>query len=325
MKLVIQIPCLNEEQALPQTLRDLPKSIPGIDEIAVLVIDDGSTDRTSEVARENGVTRVFRFTQRHGLARVFAQGLQESLAMGADVIVNTDADNQYNGADIEKLVQPVVEGRADMVVGCRDIEGIDSFSPAKKRLQRLGSSVVRRISQTRVPDATSGFRAYSREAALRLTVVSDFTYTLETIIQATKKNLAVTHVSIRTNPKTRESRLFRGTVDYVRQSIATMARIYVMYQPLKVFTWLSVVFLVPGVALIARFLWFFFTREGATGHVQSVVIGGALAVIGFLLAVLGVLSDLIATNRKLLDEVLTSLRLLRHGRVATSDEDARRE
>lgn len=311
MKLVIQIPCLNEEASLPQTLRDLPTRIPGVDEIAVLVIDDGSEDRTSEVARAAGVTRVYRFPQRHGLARAFAQGLQESLSMGADIIVNTDADNQYNGSDIERLVQPIVEKRADMVVGCRDIEGIESFSASKKRLQRLGSWVVRGISRTRVPDATSGFRAYSREAALRLTVVSDFTYTLETIIQATKKNLAVTHVPIRTNAKTRDSRLFRGTLDYVRRSIGTMMRIYIMYQPLKVFSWLSALFFVPAAILIVRFLFYFFTSTGPTGHVQSVVIGVAFAIIGFLLAVLGILSDLIATNRKLLDEIVTDMRRLR--------------
>ncbi len=311
MKLVIQIPCLNEEAVLPQTLRDLPVRIPGVDEIEVLIVDDGSEDRTSEVARAAGVARVVRFPERHGLARAFARGLQESLAMGADVIVNTDADNQYNGADIEKLVRPILDRRADMVVGCRDIEGIESFSPTKKRLQRLGSWIVRRVSQTRIPDATSGFRAYSREAALRLTVVSGFTYTLETIIQASKKNLAIAHVPIRTNPKTRDSRLFRGAADYVARSIGTMLRIYIMYQPLKVLFWLSALFLVPAAILIVRFLYYFFVNSGPTGHVQSVVIGGALAVIGFLLVVLGILSDLIATNRKLLDEVLTDMRLLR--------------
>lgn len=311
MKLVIQIPCLNEETVLPRTLGDLPGRIEGVDVIELLVIDDGSVDGTAEVAKSLGVKRIVRFPQRRGLARAFGRGIQEALSMRADIIVNTDADNQYKGADIEKLIRPILEGKADMVVGARDIEGIEEFSPLKKRLQRLGSWIVRRLSQTNIPDATSGFRAYSREAALKLTVVSDFTYTLETIIQATKKSIAIAHVPIRTNGKTRDSRLFRSMGGYIRRSIGTMGRIYIMYQPLKVFFWLSGLFLIPGLVLVFRFLYYFLFTPGPTGHVQSVVIGGALAVIGFLLAVLGILSDLTAMNRRLLEEILIHMRMLR--------------
>ncbi len=313
MKLVIQIPCLNEEETLPATLADLPRALPGVDEIAVLVIDDGSRDRTSEVADKHGADRVVRFPQNRGLACAFARGLHEALDMGADVIVNTDADNQYRGDDIGKLVGPVVRGEADMVIGARDIEGHEEFSSLKKRLQRLGSWVVRKLSDTHVPDATSGFRAYSREAALRLTVLSDFTYTLETIIQATKKGIAVESVPIRTNPKTRESRLFRSMAGYIGLSIGTLLRIYVLYQPLKVFFGLSAVFLLAASVLVVRFAYFYVVTEGPTGHVQSLLVGGVLAVIGFIIAMLGVLSDLTAMNRRLLEETLTDTRRARLG------------
>jgi len=235
MKLIIQIPCLDEEQTLPVTLRDLPREVPGFDVVEWLVIDDGSTDRTVEVARENGVDHIVRLTNNKGLASGFQAGLDAALKLGADVIVNTDADNQYYGADIAKLVAPIVEGRADMVVGDRQVMTIEHFSPAKKTLQRLGSWVVRQASATDVPDTTSGFRAYNREAALQLQVVSKFTYTLETIIQAGKMTVAVDHVPIRTNAKTRESRLFPSTWAYVRRNGVSIFRIYSMYEPLKVF------------------------------------------------------------------------------------------
>lgn len=311
MKLVIQIPCLNEEATLPATLADLPRALPGVDTIEFLVIDDGSSDATSDVARRLGVHRVVRFPATRGLARAFERGLRESLAMGADIVVNTDADNQYHGGDIGSLIRPVIEGRADMVVGCRPIDQIEHFSPLKKALQKLGSGVVRRLAHTDVPDATSGFRAYSREAALRLTVVTNFTYTLETLIQASQKNISLTHVPIRTNAKTRESRLFRGMGAYIQRSLGTMLRVYVMYQPLKFFLTLSGAFLAGSFVLFARFAWFWLSSNGQPGHVQSVIVAGALAVIAFLLAALGVISDLIAMNRRLLEEVVFNTRQAR--------------
>jgi glycosyltransferase involved in cell wall biosynthesis len=311
MKLVIQIPCLNEEATLPVTLADLPKRLPGIDVIEVLVIDDGSTDRTSEVARGLGVQHVLRFPSRRGLARGFDAGLREALAMGADLIVNTDADNQYQGADIVKLVEPILAGRAEMVVGTRPIDSIDHFSPLKKTLQRLGSAVVRALSNTDVPDATSGFRAYSREAALRLTVLTGFTYTLETLIQASRKDIAIAHVPIRVNGKLRESRLFRGTAAYLWRSLGTMLRVYLLYEPLRFFLLLSGLSLAAALVLFARFLAIFWLQPVQSGHVQSLIVAGALAVIGVLFLALGVMADLIAMNRRLMEEIVVNTRLAR--------------
>ena len=313
MKLVIQIPCLNEEATLAVTLADLPRSLPGFDAIELLVIDDGSADRTSEVARAHGVHRVVRFPVRRGLARGFEAGLREALAMGADVIVNTDADNQYVGADVARLVEPIVAHRADMVVGTRPIDSIEHFSLMKKVLQRMGSRVVRALSAADVPDATSGFRAYSRDAALRLTVVTGFTYTLETLIQVSHKNIAIVHVPIRVNGKLRPSRLFRGTGAYVTRSLGTMIRVYLLYRPLRFFLSLAAVFGVGALVLFVRFLVLFFTTPGQTGHVQSLVVAGALAMIAALFVSLGVLGDLTAMNRRLLDEVLVNTRIQQLG------------
>jgi glycosyltransferase involved in cell wall biosynthesis len=311
MKLVIQIPCLNEEATLPVTLADLPKSLTGVDRIEFLVIDDGSTDRTSEVARAHGVQRVVRFPSRRGLARGFDAGLREALAMGADIIVNTDADNQYVGADVVRLVEPILAGRAEMVVGTRPIESIAHFSPFKKLLQRLGSRVVRWLSNTDVPDATSGFRAYSREAALRLTVLTDFTYTLETLIQASQKNITIAHVPIRVNGKLRESRLFLGMGSYVTRSLGTMLRVTLLYQPLRFFLSLAAVFAVGALALFARFVVLYFTTSGPTGHVQSLNVAGVLAIIATLFGSLGALADLSAMNRRMLEEIVVNTRLQR--------------
>jgi glycosyltransferase involved in cell wall biosynthesis len=314
MKLIVQIPCLDEEKTLPETLRAIPRSVAGFDSVEVLIVDDGSSDRTAEVARANGADHVVRFTRTKGLAQGFMAGLDACLRLGADVIVNTDADNQYQGRDIPKLIAPILAGRADMVIGDRPIDHIPDFTPLKKRLQKLGSGVVRALSHTRVPDATSGFRAYSRDAALKLTVVTGFTYTLETLIQAAQKNLAIDHVPVRTNPRTRESRLFRGMGSYVRRSIATMLRVTVLYQPLRAFMALSGAFLLVSVVLFGRFLYFYFvTRPAPSGHVQSVVVAVALAIIGVLIAALGILSDLTAMNRRILEEILTNTRVTRFG------------
>jgi glycosyltransferase involved in cell wall biosynthesis len=322
VKLVIQIPCLNEEVTLPATLADLPRALPGIATIEILVVDDGSRDRTGEVARAHGVHRVVRFAARRGLAAAFARGLQEALAMGADVIVNTDADNQYRGEDIARLIQPILDGRADMVVGDRQVETVREFSPLKRRLQKLGSSIVTGLANTTVPDATSGFRAYSREAAMRLTVLTDFTYTIETLIQAAQKNISIASVPIRTNPKTRESRLFHGMAAYIQRSVATMIRVYVLYRPLRIFLGLSGACLAAAAVLMARFAYFLAIRPDQPGHVQSVVVAGAFAIMGVLFGALGILSDLTAMNRRLLEEILTHARALRYGTTTRDLRDA---
>jgi glycosyltransferase involved in cell wall biosynthesis len=319
MMLVIQIPCLNEEQTLPATLADLPRSLPGITSIEYLVIDDGSSDRTREVALAHGVQRVVRFPARRGLARAFEAGLRTALEMGADIIVNTDADNQYQGQDVGKLVAPILELRADMVVGARPIDSIGHFSPLKKALQKLGSSVVRRLSDTDVPDATSGFRAYSREAALRLTVLTGFTYTLETIIQASQKNIVVVSVPVRTNGKLRESRLFTGTGSYVQHSLGTMFRVYVLYRPLRFFLTLSAISMALSLVLFARFAFYWLTILGQSGHTQSVMVAGTFAVISVVLAAFGVLADLTAMNRRLLEEVVYNTRSQRSGSAGRSE------
>src|SRR3954467_13098290 len=254
MKLIIQIPCLNEEQTLPITLRDLPREVEGFETVEWLIIDDGSTDRTIEVAREHGVDHIVRLTNNKGLASGFQARLDAALKLGADVIVNTDADNQYYGPDVAKLVAPIVAGNADMVVGDREVMTIEHFSPAKKTLQRLGSWVVRQASQTSVPDTTSGFRAYNREAALAMQVVSKFTYTLETIIQAGKMTVAVDHVPIRTNAKLRESRLFPSMWTYIRRNGVSIFRIYSMYEPLKVFMTAAMLVALAAPAVWTRFL-----------------------------------------------------------------------
>lgn len=309
MKLIIQIPCLNEEQTLPQTLADLPRYIDGVSEIEYLVIDDGSTDRTVEVARTNGVHHIVRLTNRKGLAEAFMAGLDACLKLGADIIVNTDGDNQYRGADIEKLVRPILERKADMVVGDRQVENIAHFSPLKKRLQKIGSWVVRHVSETNVPDATSGFRAYSREAALRMNVISRFTYTLETIIQAGKKNIALSHVRINTNGKLRESRLFSSMPAYIKRSVSTIFRIYAMYEPLKMFAISGTIIFTPGAVLALRFLYFFFTGDG-NGHIQSLILSAVLMIVGFQITMIGLVADLIGGNRRLIEDSLYRIKKL---------------
>jgi glycosyltransferase involved in cell wall biosynthesis len=304
MKLIIQIPCYNEAETLPAALADLPREVDGIDEVEVLVVDDGSTDGTADVARAQGVDHVVRFPRNKGLAAAFSRGLDACLALGADVVVGTDADNQYVGADVAKLVAPIVRGEADMVIGARPIREMPDFSFVKKRLQRLGSLVVRMLSGTRVPDATSGFRAYSREAAMKLVVLGEFTYTLETIIQSQYKGVTVASVPIRVNPLTRKSRLFKSIPEYLRRSLNTMFRAYLLFRPLRVLGALGFLLTLPGVILSLRWLYFYFSVEGATGHVQSLIFGAIFIFVGFQVIVIGLLADLIAANRRFLEDVL---------------------
>jgi glycosyltransferase involved in cell wall biosynthesis len=308
MKLIIQIPCFNEELTLPSTLGDLPREIEGIERVEWLVIADGSTDRTVEVAREHGVDHVVRLTNNRGLAAAFQAGLDASLKLGADIIVNTDADNQYFGGDIPKLVAPILAGNADMVIGDRKTDQIEHFSPLKKRLQRLGSAVVRRASGTDVPDTTSGFRSYNREAALQIQVVSKFTYTLESIIQAGKMLVAVDHVPIRTNPKTRDSRLFPSTWAYVRRNAVSIFRIYAMYEPLRVFLAAAAVVAIIGAVIWARFLYFFFFSDVPGQHIQSLILGSTLFIIAVQLVALGVVGDILAGSRVLQQRILERVR-----------------
>jgi glycosyltransferase involved in cell wall biosynthesis len=296
MKLIIQIPCFNEERQLPGTLSHLPREVEGFDAVEWLIIDDGSTDRTIAVAREQGVDHIVRLTNHKGLAAAFQAGLDAGLKLGADVIVNTDADNQYEGADVPRLLAPILRGEADMVVGDRQVGQLEHFSAPKKLLQRLGSWVVRQASSTRLPDTTSGFRAYNREAALQVQAVSKFTYTLETIIQAGKLLVAVEHVPIRTNPRTRESRLFPSTAAYVRRNALSIFRIYSQYQPLKVFWGGAVVMGLAALAVFIRFIVYFAEGHGR-GHVQSLIAGAVLFIAAMLLGSLGVIGDLLDAQR----------------------------
>jgi glycosyltransferase involved in cell wall biosynthesis len=307
MKLIIQIPCLNEEETLPQTLADLPREVPGFDAVEVLVIDDGSTDRTIAVARENGVHHIVKLTNNKGLAAAFQAGLDAALKLGAEVIVNTDADNQYSGHDIPKLVEPIVAGRADMVVGDRETDQIEHFSPLKKRLQKLGSWVVRQASETDVPDTTSGFRAYNREAAIQMAVVSKYTYTLETIIQAGKLLVATDHVPIATNPKTRESRLFPSMSSYVRRNAVAISRIYTQYEPLKVFTRIALLLFVLALVPWIRFFIAYVDGEGA-GHVQSLILGAVLFNAAVVVGVLGIIGDLLYSQRIMSQRIFERVR-----------------
>ena len=307
MKLIVQIPCLNEEKTLPLTVTDIPRKIEGIDQVEILVIDDGSTDRTSDVARELGTDHVVRFEKNQGLAKAFMAGIDICLKLGADIIVNTDGDNQYKGEDIPKLIKPILEGNADMVIGDRETDKIEHFSLVKKKLQKFGSWVVRKVSGADIPDATSSFRAMTREAALKLNILSDFSYTLEAIIQAAKKKIAIKVVPIRTNEKLREPRLYSNTFVFLKKSASTIIRTYATYESLKVFSGIGLVLFLGGVALGIRFLYFYFSGEG-TGHVQSVIFASMLMIMGFLLGMIGLLADLISANRKLLEDMLYRIR-----------------
>ncbi len=307
MKLVIQIPCYNEASTLPQTLHDLPRSLPGVDEIEFLVVDDGSNDQTAAVARELGVQHIVRFARNRGLASAFVAGVEEALRAGADIIVNTDADNQYRGEDVARLLRPILEKKADIVVGDRGVATLAHFSPLKRWLQALGSGVVGWAAGIPTPDATSGFRAFTREAALRLTVLSEYTYTLETLIQAGARRMAVAYVPIRTNPPTRSSRLIRSLSSFLSLSGVTIVRFYVMYRPLRVFLSLGGILIAGGLALGFRFLYFYLTGRGS-GHVQSLILAATLIIVSFQVCLFGMIADLVRLNRRMLEETLYRVR-----------------
>jgi glycosyltransferase involved in cell wall biosynthesis len=318
-KLIIQIPCLNEAQTLPGTLADLPKVIPGIDTIEVLVIDDGSRDTTSDVARACGVNYVVRLRRNKGLAAAFQAGIDACLKAGADFIVNTDADNQYAGQDIPKLIAPLLRGEADIVIGDRNIAELRHMSWRKRQLQALGSWVVRQVSNTSVPDTTSGFRAYTREAALRMTIISEFSYTLESIIQAGKKRMAIAHVPVSVNPRTRDSRLFDSAFSYIKRSAATIVRIYTMYEPLKVFTYLGLTIFAVGLAGVIRYVYYYFEAQ-ASKHLGSMIASGVLIVVSLIVLVLGLIADVNAANRKLLEDLIYRVRSLESPQRETEHE-----
>jgi glycosyltransferase involved in cell wall biosynthesis len=307
LKLIIQIPCFNEAETISNVVKDLPLQIPGIDVIECMVIDDGSTDETAQVATNLNVDHIIRLPKHRGLAAAFVAGLEASIARGADVIVNTDADNQYRAEDIPRLLEPILEGRADLVVGDRAIATHTEFSPIKRLLQRLGSKVIQFASGVETPDATSGFRAISREAALRTIVLNEYSYTLETLIQAGARRMAVEYVPVRTNPQSRPSRLMRNLSHYITHSTTTIVRAYTMYRPLRVFAILGMLLLLAGFVLSVRYLYFFVIGQGA-GHVQSVILAGVLLIVGFQVLLIGLLADLVGFNRRILEEVLFRLR-----------------
>jgi len=309
LKLIIQIPCYNEEETLPATVADLPRQIEGIDTIEYLIINDGSSDKTVETARECGVHHIISFKANRGLANAFASGIDACLRLGADIVVNTDADNQYNGADIEKLVKPILDEKAEIVIGERPISRIKHFSSTKKGMQKFGSFVVRVASGTKIPDAPSGFRAYSREAALRLNVINNYTYTLETIIQAGHNRVPMTSVPIGTNPQTRKSRLFKSTFSYIRRSIVVIVRSILMYKPMKVFTIIGGLVSAVGVAFVIR--WLVLSSMGTSnGNVQSLILAAMLIMIGVQFIIAGMQADIIAANRKILEDVQYRVRKL---------------
>jgi glycosyltransferase involved in cell wall biosynthesis len=324
MKLIIQIPCYNEADILPVTLRDLPRNLPGIDVIEYLVIDNGSTDRTAEVARQGGVQHIIHVPVK-GLSGAFIAGIEACLERGADIIVNTDADNQYNAGDIQFLIEPILDGRAQLVVGDRGVATQKNFSPFKRLLQRLGSRVITLTSGIDTPDATSGFRAISREAALRTLVFSNYSYTLETLIQAgAHRSIPVEYVPVRTNPQTRPSRLMTSLRHFMAYQTATILRAYTMYRPLRVFTAMSGLLVLGGLTLGIRYLYFVLNGQGL-GHVQSVVLAAVLLIVGFQVFLIGLVADLIGFNRKIMEEVLYHVRKMEMNERGMKDDEGRGE
>ena len=308
MKLIIQIPCYNEEASLPITLNALPKQISGIDEIEILVIDDGSTDKTVEVAKANGVQHIVSMPHNCGLAKAFVAGINGALAQGADIIVNTDADNQYCADDIEKLVRPILNKEADIVIGTRPVSNISHFSLLKKALQKLGSWVMRRVSSTQVEDAPSGFRAFSRSAALQINIFDNYTYTLETIIQARAKGLQLVCVPINVNPDLRKSKLVRNMFDYIKRSVFTMLRMFIIYRPFRFFSILASLFFISGLLIGLRFLYFYMFSHGS-GHIQSLILAAILIITSVQIGVIAILSELFSINRKLLEDIQRRIKL----------------
>jgi len=312
VKLIVQIPCLNEENTLAATVADIPRCIDGIDTVEVLIIDDGSTDQTIAVARAAGVDHIVRNKRHIGLARSFRRGLDACLALGADIIVNTDGDNQYYGADIPQLIAPILRGEADMVIGDRETASIPHFSPLKKLLQHFGSGVVRRLAGIQIPDTISGFRAFDRDAAIRLNIVSSFSYTIETVIQGGKRQLAIATVKVRTRETERPSRLFKTIPHFIQNSLVTMIRMYAMYQPLRFFFIIGSLLIIVGLIPVGRFLFFYFANEGA-GHLQSLLLGSVLVIIGLVTYLIGLVADLISFNRQLLEMTLERVKRLELG------------
>lgn len=313
MRLVVQVPCLNEEETLPLVLESIPKQIDGIDEIIVLIIDDGSTDRTVEVAQAHGVTHFVRHARNRGLGRSFHDGVQRALELGADIVVNTDGDNQYPQERIGDLVQPILRGEAEIVIGDRQTSEIGHFSPLKKQLQAFGSRVVNKAAGTDLPDAASGFRAYSRESLMLLNTITRFSYCMETIIQAGNKKLKIGSVPIVTNPKTRESRLFKSMREHVMKSAGAIVRSYIMYKPYAIFTFCAVLFGVLGLVPFIRWGILQFSSDRPGGHLQSLLIGAVLLMASFLSVIIGVISDLIRTNRMLIEDTLEHTKKMRFG------------
>ena len=314
MRLVVQVPCLNEEETLPLVLSTIPKEIPGIDEIIILIIDDGSTDRTVEVAKELGVTHFVRHARNRGLGRSFHDGVQRALELGADIVVNTDGDNQYPQERIADLVQPIVAGRADIVIADRQVHTVEHFSAGKVRLQKLGSRVVNRVAGTKVTDATSGFRAYSRDSLMLLNTVTRFSYCLETIIQAGNKRLKIESIPVVTNDKTRESRLFRSMGQHVRLSAGAIVRGYIMYKPYAIFAFLASTLALLGLIPFVRYAVLLAVDTKPGNHIQSLLIGTILLIMSFLSVISGILSDLIRTNRTLIEDTLEHTKKMRFGR-----------